>query len=44
MNKRKFELIPGVDNCAGEMKVAFPIEEYKNRLTRTRMLMEEKGI
>ena len=44
MSGRKFELIPGVDNCAGEMKVAFPIEEYKNRLTRTRMLMEEKGI
>ena len=44
MNNRKFELIPGVENCAGEMKVAFPIEEYQNRLTRTRMLMEKEGI
>ena len=31
MNNRKFELIPGVENCAGEMKVAFPIEENQNR-------------
>jgi len=44
MSERKFEYITGVDNCAGEMKVAFPIEEYKNRLTKVREIMDREGI
>lgn len=44
MVKREFSIIPGVENCAGEMKVAFPMEEYKNRLTRIRMNMDKDGI
>lgn len=44
MGERKFDYIPGVESCAGEMSVAFPIEEYKNRLTRTREIMDREGI
>ncbi len=44
MSDRRFEIIPGVENCAGEMKVAFPIEEYRNRLTRIRQIMDENKI
>lgn len=44
MSERKFEYIPGVENCAGEMSVAFPIEEYKNRLTKIREIMDREGI
>lgn len=44
MSDRKFEFIPGVESCAGEMSVAFPIEEYKNRLTKIRQIMDREGI
>ena len=44
MSARKFEYIPGVENCAGEMNVAFPIEEYKNRLTKIREIMDREKI
>ena len=41
---RKFDIIPGVESCAGEMKIAFPFEEYKNRLTRIRKVMDRDKI
>ena len=44
MSDRKFKIIEGVENCAGEMKIAFPIEEYKNRLTRIRQIMDRDKI
>lgn len=44
MSARKFEYIPGVENCAGEMNVAFPVEEYKNRLTKIREIMDREKI
>ncbi len=44
MSDRKFEFIPAVESCGGEMKVAFPIEEYKNRLTKIRQIMDRENV
>lgn len=41
---RNFDFYEGVENCAGEMNVAFPIYEYKNRLSKIRKLMERDGL
>ena len=42
--KREFTYYEGVESCAGEMNVAFPIYEYKNRLTKIRRLMERDSL
>lgn len=41
---KNFKFYEGVETCAGEMNVAFPIYEYKNRLSKVRQLMEREEV